>query len=528
MASKFVMPIGIELQYSDNLREMLKRSETAINQFAAKVSQTAEQKSTTPGGAASSARHQIRQQLSSERAVVEQRFTDKKSPEYLAAIKGLNEVGAEVVRIVEQSLSNALSGTRLFDDPSQLMRDPSIIKASEKFGGQAQNFVAREELTALDRRLKDIVGTQTSTRGPSGDETIELEGLDAALKRLYGLAVGIEQEFQVLNDGTLSQLTVAARGMLSSMREYSQSLERAEANLHMTRQLQEDPTARQELTQSRLTLGQTRGAIDLDVKRTSENVEAEGELLAGKHLLRLEEQVVKFTQMLQDSESAELKKSFDELVSANKRQVDTLKYVDDAYMDQAVASKLASDVLRRTVNVQSKQLGMDSGETFDLAKQEKLITEQLNEQLAKDRELTDAKDKSRYARDLEELEIKTSIAQRKLNNQEIVESTSVLNQSNRELKRRANDAAWNRLSADGTLTEGSTWFQRMQMNMSRRRGQAPRHATDFSTGPQMLQARAMTTLGFGISGAAMYGGVQLMKDILNESTELQQDRKSVV
>lgn len=524
MANGFQTTIGVNLDYKGNLNQFLKSQKQEINAFAAQVAKQAQTSSSTPRGLASSARQQVTGALAKESAVIEARYSDKKSPEYLRAIRNLASVGDEVVRIIEQSLGQALEGNRVLSGgASSLFERESFREQVGGFRGEAQNFIRREELTALDARLKDITSTQTKEGRSADDEQINLEGLDAALKRLYGLAVGLEQEFALLNDGTLSKLTVAARGMLTAMRDYSSALESTEANIRMTRQLRADPSTRQDLTQSRVDLNRVRGEIDTDVRRRPENVEGEGELLNQKNLLRMEEQIVKFTNMLAETESADLKKNLDVLVDSFKRQVNTLKYLDKAYMDQAVASKLASDVLRRTVNVQAKQLGMDSGESFDIAKTEKLINEQLKEQLAKDRELIDAKEQSRYARDLEELEIKTSVAQRKLNNEKIAESTSVLNQSNRELKRRANDAEWNRLLADGTLTEGSTWVQRLQMNMSRRRGQAPRYATDFGTGPQILAARAMTTIGFGISGAAMYGGVQLMKDVLNESTELQQE-----
>ena len=523
MASKFVMPIGIELQYSDNLNEMLKRSETAINQFAAKVSQTAEQNSKTPGGAASSARHQIRQQMGVERAVVEERFTDKKSPEYLNAIKGLNRVGDQVVKIVEESLSSALGSSKLFSDPSQLMNDATVNKVAKSAGQHAQNIVRREDIEISRGPLFGAVETQTQSGRPSGDDTLDVAGLAAAFERLTGLAVGIEEEFAKLRDAKLGELTVAARGMLTSMREFSQSLERTEANVLMTRQLQKDPTARQELTQSRLTLGQTRGAIDLDVKRTSENVEAQGELLAGKHLLRLEEQVVKFTQMLQDSESAELKKTFDELVLANRAQVDSLKILDEAYVDQAVTTKSAADILRKTVNSGARQEGLDSGDLVELEEQRKLQNQQLKQGLVASGQLTEAEVETAIAQAEKARAVKTGVAEVERSSQYQRESNAALKNLTEANKRAVNEQRWQQGMTDGTLTEGSTWFQRLQQGLSRRQGQAPRHATDFSTGPQMLQARAMTTLGFGISGAAMYGGVQLMKDILNESTELQQE-----
>lgn len=71
--------------------------------------------------------------------------------------------------------------------------------------------------------------------------------------------------------------------------------------------------------------------------------------------------------------------------------------------------------------------------------------------------------------------------------------------------------------------ENGTWFQRQQARISQRQGQPPRSPQDYQTGRQFIESKALTTAGFAATGGLMYGALSLGGDILRESTELQQE-----
>lgn len=105
--------------------------------------------------------------------------------------------------------------------------------------------------------------------------------------------------------------------------------------------------------------------------------------------------------------------------------------------------------------------------------------------------------------------------------EEHTEATAAAALSKRRL-RMADGEAQKRLAQRDPTFANATWFQRQQGRLAERQGRF-RPATDFQTGGQFLASRAMTTGGFALSGALLYGGVQLMRDVFRESTELQQE-----
>lgn len=72
-------------------------------------------------------------------------------------------------------------------------------------------------------------------------------------------------------------------------------------------------------------------------------------------------------------------------------------------------------------------------------------------------------------------------------------------------------------SAEGTFT------QRVQKRIADRTGQIPRNADEFLTGRQLISSRLLTTASFAASGGLLYGALGLGSNILQESTELQQE-----
>jgi len=74
--------------------------------------------------------------------------------------------------------------------------------------------------------------------------------------------------------------------------------------------------------------------------------------------------------------------------------------------------------------------------------------------------------------------------------------------------------------ANGELQRGSL-FQRVQRGIASREGGPPKLDDEYLTGGQFLQSRALTTAGFALSGAALYGAVSGIKSMVSEAEKLQ-------
>ena len=106
-----------------------------------------------------------------------------------------------------------------------------------------------------------------------------------------------------------------------------------------------------------------------------------------------------------------------------------------------------------------------------------------------------------------------------------IEADAEALRARRDRTRAANEAAKRQDRESrrfGVPPDGSTFFQRTQARIAERRGGPPRDASEYQRLGQFLQARALTTAGFAISGAALYGGYTFISDVLRESEELQQ------
>lgn len=100
--------------------------------------------------------------------------------------------------------------------------------------------------------------------------------------------------------------------------------------------------------------------------------------------------------------------------------------------------------------------------------------------------------------------------------QRMVEQRSL----NRELNRRVATEIENRRLSGEAGFQGSL-FQRLQASTASRGGQPSRLPEEFATLGQFVTSKALTTAGFAVSGAALYGGVTLIKEALQETTKLQ-------
>lgn len=108
--------------------------------------------------------------------------------------------------------------------------------------------------------------------------------------------------------------------------------------------------------------------------------------------------------------------------------------------------------------------------------------------------------------------------------QELLRSEEALKLDTKaRMARRETDLAQRRAESSALRAQGGgTPTQRFQAWISERQG-IRRPAEQFQTGRQFIASRAMTTGGFALSGALLYGGVQVMRDVFRESTELQQE-----
>lgn len=85
------------------------------------------------------------------------------------------------------------------------------------------------------------------------------------------------------------------------------------------------------------------------------------------------------------------------------------------------------------------------------------------------------------------------------------------------------NAATRQILRDTALPgERGTLIQRAQARIAERGGGPPRLPTDFAKGGQLLASKAITTAGFALSGAALYGAVSGIKEVIRESEELEQ------
>jgi hypothetical protein len=112
------------------------------------------------------------------------------------------------------------------------------------------------------------------------------------------------------------------------------------------------------------------------------------------------------------------------------------------------------------------------------------------------------------------------------NDKALAEEEGKLLLADRAWTRAKNEAAQRELKASGANQQG-TLIQRAQQYIAQRQGGAPRAATEFLTGRQLLASRALTTASFAASGAILYGGLQFAKELVDEATQLQVQLKIV-
>jgi TP901 family phage tail tape measure protein len=92
---------------------------------------------------------------------------------------------------------------------------------------------------------------------------------------------------------------------------------------------------------------------------------------------------------------------------------------------------------------------------------------------------------------------------------------------NRSLEQRVREIRRSATPGGTGIQEGGSWFQRIQAAIQvRRTGDVvdPNSLLNFG---QFLQSRALTTAGFALSGALLYGGVQAIREMVKESEQLQ-------
>ncbi len=74
---------------------------------------------------------------------------------------------------------------------------------------------------------------------------------------------------------------------------------------------------------------------------------------------------------------------------------------------------------------------------------------------------------------------------------------------------------------------GGTRFQRVQQRMAARSGGPERLPEEFQTITQFLSSKALTSAGFALSGAVLYGGVTAMKEMVKEASELDKELRLI-
>lgn len=97
--------------------------------------------------------------------------------------------------------------------------------------------------------------------------------------------------------------------------------------------------------------------------------------------------------------------------------------------------------------------------------------------------------------------------------------------SERTLNRTLNARVAAEIRARGAAGEAGfegTLFQRIQASTAQRQGAAPRLPSEFATLGQFVTSKALTTAGFAVAGVGLYGGIQSIKDAIEESAKLQE------
>ena len=132
---------------------------------------------------------------------------------------------------------------------------------------------------------------------------------------------------------------------------------------------------------------------------------------------------------------------------------------------------------------------------------------------------------SAYQRKLTTAGRDAEVASRILREDETIEQLATRQRVAQEQSARVTEAA-NRqaIAANGGSQIGNagqaTAFQRAQAGIAARQSGGVVDATRFQTGTQFVASRAFTTAGFALSGAALYGGVNALQSMVEQTEKL--------
>lgn len=142
--------------------------------------------------------------------------------------------------------------------------------------------------------------------------------------------------------------------------------------------------------------------------------------------------------------------------------------------------------------------------------------------------VTEAEEKRRAAatvreqvmKERERLAVLTAEARNEMQIQDVKAQTLVAAKRARDAENRAARETIASAIASGEIS-GGTRFQRAQAALAARTGGAPRLPEEYQKLSQFVGSKALTTVGFALSGALLYGGINAIKEMVTEAARLE-------